>query len=60
MTRSHESNQGAVRKELRTALEHAEQLSTSDDRYTTGWSHKAVHVGDISVLALAMPDKRAA
>jgi len=49
-----------MREEVRTALEHAQQLSTSDDRYTTSWSHAAVHVGDISVLALALPAKRAA
>jgi len=60
MTRSDESNPGAVREEVRTALERAQQLSTSDERYSAAWSHAAAHVGDISVLALAIPDERAA
>jgi hypothetical protein len=40
---------------VRTALEHAQKLSTSDDRYSTRWSHAGAHVGDLSVLALVLP-----
>jgi hypothetical protein len=52
--RSQDSQPDAVR----AALEHAQKLTEADDRYSTGWSHAAMHVGDLSVLALALPTRR--
>jgi hypothetical protein len=44
---------------LRTALEHAERLTaTRPDAtvYTPAWSAQAAHVGDLTILMLAMRD----
>ena len=44
---------------LRTALEHAQRLTDPRPEapgYSTAWSAQATHVGDLTVLALAMRD----
>lgn len=43
---------------LRTALDHAHELSQPRPApgYTAAWSARAAHVGDLTVLALAMRD----
>lgn len=43
---------------LRNALDHAHRLSEPRPAsgYTTAWSACAAHVGDLTVLALAMRD----
>jgi hypothetical protein len=44
---------------LRTALEHAQRLTDHRPEapaYSTEWSAQAAHVGDLTVLMLAMRD----
>jgi hypothetical protein len=61
MTKYLQSRAGTSRelpREVRVTLERAQQLADSRPAgsYTTGWSHEALHVGDLSVLALALRD----
>jgi hypothetical protein len=45
-------------REARAAVERAHELSQTDPRQTGGlpWYYEALHVGDLSVLALALTD----
>jgi hypothetical protein len=55
MTHPQNSNAQPARH-LQTALEHASRLSDprSGKSFTPGWSAEAAHVGDLSVLVLAL------
>jgi hypothetical protein len=45
--------------QITTALDHARRLSESrpDGAHRDSWSAQAAHVGDLSVLALALRDR---
>jgi hypothetical protein len=62
MTRSHDIDIGRERPaELSRVLEHAQRLSDAPPESGGGaaaWFHEALHVGDVSVLALAFAADR--
>ena len=54
MTHSHtnQSNSEALPAAVRSAVDHAQELSDSGDRHTTRSWEVARHVGDLSALAM--------
>jgi hypothetical protein len=58
MNSRHDESPQAHDRQLRLALDHARALAEAprDRAYTHGWSANAAHVGDLTVLALALRD----
>ena len=59
-TNPNATSPGAAADPLCGALERAQHLSRSrpEGRYSIAWVQAATHVGDMSVLALALLDER--